>query len=277
MAYAAVRSLRLRNPGIPVQVLAQGYLCGLDWRGLASVKTVRAAEPHRSERMWFNKLAALEQSPFAETIFVDCDYYFAREPAWWFEHLGTDDFTFFNAPRSAAEIPDATFPNLVNVHRMKDHFGVKATPIVIGGGHFFLRKTPRGLSLLERVAEVMEEAMELGPTSLYHRMAGPGNVPASDELAASIVAVEQAVQLPVLPPGVRCPVGMFMSPHQREEVFDFPHGEASFHCMWAGNRLAPDAVHFAAHGKRHPAYQAWIAACCVPAAGRGSFPVTAAA
>ncbi len=268
MAYAAVRSLRLRNADLPVLVLAQDYLCGLDWRGLAQVKSVRAAEPHRSAYMWFNKLAALGQSPFAETVFVDCDFYFARDPSPWFDLLGTDDFTYFNCLRAAADIPDATFPNLANVRRMREEFGVAATPIVVGGGHFFLRAGSRGRGLLDRVGELMRDAMEIGPASLYHRMAGPGNVPASDELAASIAAVEQQIKLPVLSPGSPCPVGMFICPHQREEVFDFPHGEASFYCTWAGGRLAPDAVHFAAHSKQHTAYQNWISVCCDPGPGQ---------
>ena len=78
MAYAAGRSLRLRNADLQVLVLAQDYLCGLNWRGLAEVKSVRAVEPHRSDLRWLNKLSAFSRSPYEDTVFVDCEYYFAR-------------------------------------------------------------------------------------------------------------------------------------------------------------------------------------------------------
>ena len=48
--------MRLRNVGLPVQVLAQGYLCGLDWRGLAAPKGT-PADVTQTLRAGFLKMA----------------------------------------------------------------------------------------------------------------------------------------------------------------------------------------------------------------------------
>jgi Glycosyltransferase family 25 (LPS biosynthesis protein) len=258
MAYALVKSLRRHQPTLPVRVQGQGYLCGLDWRGLAEARCTRSVQPAGSPRQWMNKLTALLNSPFEETIFLDCDLVFAADPAGWFERLGTDDFTFFHDLLDSRTLPDVLRENFVNPHRIAEEFGVAATPVIAGSGHFFLRKTPRGHGLVERVLELLEETMEEGSGSLYRRMAGEGNIAASDELAASIVAVEKQIRLPKPVEGVRQPIGIFLPPFQGEEVFDFEAGEFSFLDSRNGFRMQPEAVHFCYRGKEHPGYRAFV-------------------
>jgi hypothetical protein len=168
MAYAMVKSLRRYQPWLPVRVQGQGYLCGLDWRGLAEVRCTRRVEAAGSPRQWMNKLTALLDSPFEETIFLDCDLVFTADPAGWFDRLGTDDFSFFHDWMDSRTLPDVLRENWV----------------------------------------------------YPHRMAGEGNIAASDELAASIVAVEQKIRLP-------------------EPV---------------------EGVHFCFTGKNHPGYRAFVEA-----------------
>jgi hypothetical protein len=199
-------------------------------------------------------------SPFEETIFLDCDLVFTADPAGWFDRLGTDDFSFFHDWMDSRTLPDVLRENWVNPHRMAEEFGVVATPVIAGSGHFFLRKTARGRRLMERILELLEEALEEGGQGLYRRMAGEGNIAASDELAASIVAVEQKTRLPEPVEGMRHPIGIFLPPWQRDELFDFAAGKLSFLDTAKGCRVEPEAVHFCFTGKNHPGYRAFVEA-----------------
>lgn len=261
MAFALARSLRKYNAEIPVQVVAQDYVCGLDWRGLARVKSARAAEAHGTIYQWFNKLSALTRSPFEETLYLDCDIVFVDDPADWFDRLATDDFTWFQRPLKAAETPDETRYNFVNPHRMREEFGVESVPVIDGSGHFFLRRSDRGHALVRKVVELMAEAVDEPEKSLYRRMTGQGNVPASDEAAASIVAVREGITLPL--PAEEChrPLGTYLPPHQKDGIFDFEEGIAQYTDACTGAVVIPQAMHFCWTGKSHPAYQRWIRKC----------------
>lgn len=261
MAYALVRSLRCYNPWIPVCVLGQDYVCGLDWRGLAKVRSVRAAEAHGTEFQWFNKLSALERAPFEETIYLDCDIVFLDDPADWFERLGTDDFTWFQRRWSVETIPDEMLFNFVNPHRMREEFGVTSVPVIDGSGHFFLRKSDRSRMLLQQVVDIMVEAVETPATSLYRRMTGEGNVAASDEAAASIVAVRENIRLPEVIDAPCKPVGIYLPPHHRDGVFDFARGIAQYRDSGDGTLVTPQSMHFCWMSKSHPAYRQYIAEC----------------
>src|SRR5690606_37729435 len=80
MAYAMVRSLRKYNRWLPVHVVSQDYVCELDWRGMATVRAVRAAGAHGTPEKWLNKLSGIRRSPFEETIFLDCDIVLLSDP-----------------------------------------------------------------------------------------------------------------------------------------------------------------------------------------------------
>lgn len=265
MAYALVKSLRRYNADLPVLVLAQDYVCGLRWRGLAQVRSIRAAEPHRSPAQWLNKIHALRASPFTETIWLDCDIVFLDDPSDWFERLGSDDFTFFNYLCRAEDTPDTTSLNVVNPHRMKERYGVECLRCIDGAGHYFLRKSERGTAILNRITALMTEALELREQSLYWQLAGAGNVDASDEVAASIVGVEMNIQFP--PPSVAAekPIFAFLPPHQHHEDMALNEGWASYHDDWSQRRLFPRAVHFVAQGKRNGAYQDFVSRCAADA------------
>ena len=261
MAYGLVCSLRRYNTEVPVCVLGQDYVCTLPWRGLAQVKTVRAAGAHGSDEQWFNKLGALLKSPYEETIFLDCDMVLLSDPAWWFESLGTDDFTCFNRVLTPHLMPRETVINVVNVHRMQEEFGVDGVPVIDGGGHFFVRRTDRGRRLVEATAEIMAAALRDGPASLYHRMAGPGNCAASDEIAYSIAVVQQGIRTPAEQPASRKPISVFLPPHQHHEFFDLLSGMARFYDEWTGAEVQPGAVHFCHASKTRPEYVAYVADC----------------
>ncbi len=212
MAYGMVKSLRRFNADLPVLVLSQGYLCGLPWKGLAKVKAVREYAAHRSDESWMNKLAALSQSPFGETLYLDCDIVMLSDPAWWFDYLATDDFTFFNLHNHPDEIPDGMRYNLVNPHRMRERLGAEYSTIIDGGGHFYYRQTLRGQRLLKGVGQILQEALDQRERSLYHWIAGSGNIPGSDELAASILVAQENVQMPAPLTRPQQAIGVFMPP-----------------------------------------------------------------
>jgi FkbM family methyltransferase len=261
MAYGLVCSLRLYNPTIPVCVLGQDYLCSLAWKGLAEVKHVRADGAHGSDEQWFNKLGALLKSPYDETIFLDCDIVLLTDPGPWFAHLGTDDFTCFHQNLSVEMMPRGTTLNVVNVHEMEAEYRIRETPVIDGGGHFFLRNTERGRRLVHATMDIMADALDLGPASLYHRMAGPQNCAASDEIAFSIAAVVQEIRLPEPLPKAHRPIAMFLPPHQRDEKIDLAAGKVAFFDTWCGETVRPGAIHFASTSKRRPEYQAWLERC----------------
>jgi hypothetical protein len=259
MAYALVKSLRRVNSVLPVTVLAQGYAGVLDWRGLAALRMVPAAAGRgEPERRWLNKPAAMARSPYKETLFMDCDVVFMRDPALWFDRLGTDDFTFFHRMLTSADLPEEMTWNVVNPRRMMERYGVEEVPIIEGGGHYFFRRTARGRQMMERLVAWMEDSAERGEASDFAWLAGPGNLVAADEIAASIVAVKEGLRLP--PPGPRgeLAVGVFLPQFQKEEAFDLEAGMASFFCPWAGQRVSPDAVHFCHTSKNHEAYRAFV-------------------
>lgn len=104
MAWTQVTMLRRWTEKLPVLVLSQDYLCGMDWHALpmTQVRARRAAGGHGTPLHWFNKLAALGTFPFEETLYLDCDILPLSDPSWWFDYLGTDDLTFSLKTRSSA-------------------------------------------------------------------------------------------------------------------------------------------------------------------------------
>ena len=261
MAYALACSLRRYNAEIPICILGQDYCCSLPWRGLAEVKTVRATAPHGSDDKWFNKLAALVKSPYEETIFLDCDIILLSDPTWWFDHLGTDDFTCFNRMLGTDVMPDEMISNVVNVHRMQEEFGVSAVPVIDGGGHYYYKKTRRGEHLVQAMAAVMAEALDIGPSSLYHRMAGMKNIPGADEVAYSIMAVQEKITMPEALASATKPIAIYLVPFQSNPVFDLPNGHAKFYDDWSGGEVQPGAVHFCHTSKNRPEYVDYIVEC----------------
>jgi len=243
---------------MPVVVFGLDYVLGLDWRGIAEVRSLRAAGAHHSDERWFNKLGALLESPYEETLYLDSDMVVLSDVVAWMDYLRTDDFTFFNVLLNPEEMADETIVNVVNPHRMRECYGLQATAVIESGGHFFLRKTARGMRLVERTAEIMQEALENGPKSLYGQMAGLGNIAASDELAACIVAAEERIALPPPVEGTYRPIGIYMTPYQSEGCFDFQAGIAKYNDTWRGSRVTAGAVHFCSHGKYNPEYQSWV-------------------
>lgn len=258
MAYALMRSIRLWNVQYPIIVLGMDYICGLDWARFAEVRSVRATGANHTEERWFNKLGALLASPFDETLYLDSDMVVLADVEAWIKHLGTDDFTFFNVFLRPEDVPDTTIMNVVNPYRVREHYGVDGIRIIESGGHFFFRNTARGQRLVERIAEVMQDALEHGPLSLYGRMAGRGNIAASDEIAAALVAIEEQIALPPPIIGTHRHIGIYMPPYQEQGKFDFDTGRAEYYDSWRGNTVTSGAVHFCSHGKWNPTYREWV-------------------
>lgn len=258
MAYALVRSIRRWNAQCPVLVLGMDYICGLDWSSVAEVRAVRATGANHTEERWFNKLGALLASPFEETLYLDSDMVTLSDVDAWVKYLGTDDFTFFNVQLRPEDVPDTTIMNVMNPHRVREYYGVDETRIIESGGHFFFRNTARGQRLVERIAEIMQDALENGPLSLYGRMAGPGNIGASDEIAAALVAIEENIALPPPVMGTHRPIGIYMTPYQEHGKFDFDAGIAEYYDGWRGDTVTAGAVHFCSHGKWNPTYREWV-------------------
>lgn len=265
MAYAAVVSLRRHNREVPIIVLGQDYICSLSWRGLgAMVQAMRAAGTRGTPGQWFNKLSALMRTPFYETIYLDCDIVILSDPEKWFDLLGTDDFTWFQYSRRCEEVPDKMEYNLPNPHRVKEEFGIDTVPVIDGGGHYFFRATSRGQKLVASVAELMSDALEDSKASIYCRIAGAGNIPASDELAASIVAIREGICLPATMPACNKCIGVYLPPWQESGLFDLENNYARYTDVGMNEIVTPEAVHFCHSSKGHPDYQTFITNCLAP-------------
>jgi hypothetical protein len=130
---------------------------------------------------------------------------------------------------------------------------------MIGGGHYFVRKSGRSQKILDRIAGIMIEAME-NPRAQYWDFAGEGNL-VGDEPAASMTVVEMGIKLPPPVDLQALPVGSFMPPWQSWQATDFDNGIARYKCQWAGREVAPRVVHFAGTGKGDAVYNAWLEKC----------------
>ncbi len=265
MAWGQAKLLRKYNPDTPVLIYAQDYVPTLPWRGAAEVITTRGCRNGKNDLRWLNKLEAICDAPFTETIFFDCDMVSTGPVSGWFDALGTDDVSFWQHLRTRENSPDAVTSNLLNPHRFCPHYKVEGVPTMLGGGHYFVRKSRRSQAILDRVAAIIVEAME-NPRALYWNFAGGGNI-VGDEPAASMVVVEMAIQLP--PPCTleTMPVGCFMPPWQTWRETDFDNGCVRYHCQWAGGEVSPQVVHFAGTGKGDPVYNAWLEKCVTRGAG----------
>ena len=259
MAWGQVRMLRRYNPGIPIVIYAQDYLPLLPWKGVAEVVTTRGCHIGKDDLRWLNKLEALVDSPFAETLFFDCDMVSTGPVAEWFDALGTDDVTFWHHLRTRENTPDTMASNHLNPHAFCPHYGVSGVPATLGGGHYFVRKSGRSRQIMDRIACLMVEAMQ-DQSALYWTFAGAGNL-AGDEPAASMAMVEMKVKLP--PPLTEADghVGCFMPPWQEWREADFENGRLRYHCRWAQGERSPRVLHFAGTGKADAAYLAWLEGC----------------
>ena len=211
MAWGQARLLRKYNPDIPVLIYAQDYVPTLPWKELAEVQTARGCHSGKDDLRWLNKLEAICDAPFGETIFFDCDMMSTGPVSGWFEALATDDVSFWHHLRTRENSPDGVTSNLLNPHRFCPHYGVAGVPTMLGGGHYYVRKSLRSQAILDRVAAIMVEAME-NPRALYWDFAGSGNI-VGDEPAASMAVVEMGIQLPppcrlgTMPVGASCRPG----------------------------------------------------------------------
>ena len=259
MAWGQVRLLRKYNPEIPVLVYCQDYVPTMAWRGVAEVQTARGCHSGKDDLRWLNKLEAVCDSPFEETIFFDADMISTGPVSGWFDLLGTDDVSFWQYARKREDSPDAMSANLMNPHRFCPYYGVEAVPVMLGGGHYFVRKSGRAQAILDRIASIMVEAME-DPRALYWEFAGKGNL-VGDEPAASMAVVEMGIRLPPPLELSELRVGCFMPPWQTWVEADFDNGIARYHCQWARREVAPCVVHFAGTGKDDRVYKDWLGKC----------------
>lgn len=256
MAWRLMESVRRYDPGMPFQILAQDYLPMLPWRGKATVTAARSCHSGGGDLRWLNKLEAMGNSRFAETLFLDCDMLTTGPLADWFDQMATDDLTFWNHRRLPEDRSKMEF-NLLDPEAFCAHYQTEAVPTVLGGGHYFIRKSGRSELILQRIAAVMMEASR-DPAALYWQLAGQGNI-VGDEPAASMVVVEESVRLPVCShPAGRPPVGCYMPPWQEWVNADPSTGSLVFRCPWSGGVVAPQVVHFAGTGKEDPVYRQWV-------------------
>jgi ribosomal protein L24E len=246
-------------------IYAQDYLPQLPWRGVAEVIRAKGCHIGKDDLRWLNKLEALVDSPFEETIFFDCDMVSTAPVADWFERLGTDDLTFWHYLRTPEDSPDLMIMNLLNAHRFCPHYGVAGLPAILGGGHYFIRKSGRSQRIVDRTAAIMMEAKE-NPRSLYWKLAGEGNI-VGDEPAASMAMVEHGVKLPPALTMPESPVGCFIPGWQSWREADFEQGRLRYWCEWSKKELSPPVMHFAHTGKNDADYNEWLASC-LPGAER---------
>jgi hypothetical protein len=256
MAYTLVDSLRRNGCGMPVRVLAQDYAPGLRWRGLAEVRPARGCYGGKDDLRWLNKLQAMAETPFEETIFLDADLVAAADISSWFDTLGTDDFSFWNQRCTPENSPDEMRLNYLNPHVFCPTYGMAEMPVILGGGHYFLRQGARGEAVLQRMAELMQEASEDAACE-YWRLAGWGNF-ISDETAATMAAAEFSLLLPPPSQPATAPISQLLPPYQQWLEADFTANRLRLLEVEASREVVQQVVHFANCGKSDASYQSWI-------------------
>jgi len=165
-----------------------------------------------------------------------------RDIGYWWQELATDDLTFWNVRRRPADVARETMvTNQLNPHPFCQHYGVEAVPIMLGGGHYYFRNTPRGQAILQRIADIMVEAVE-NPEALYWKFAGKGNI-VGDEPAASTT--------PPTPPGWRSAGrGPPLTQPQRPDADLHEPGRQRRGPFAARHRPAPPGRRCLGHGHR---------------------------
>lgn len=259
MGFALVESLRRTGIEGRIRVDFQDACPAACWDKLGvTVSVSRSVHAGGGDLRWLNKLSAIAEADEDESIFLDSDMLAMRDIGYWWEDLATDDLTFWNARRRPSDIgAETVVTNQLNPHPFCEHYGVEAVPIMLGGGHYFFRNTVRGQAILQRIADIMVEAVE-NPGALYWKFAGEGNI-VGDEPAASMAVVEFGVRLPepsAMAP--QPPVGVFMAPWQRWVKQDFAKSLARYWCTWTKQEVEPDVVHFAHVGKSDPGYAGFV-------------------
>lgn len=259
MAATLAWGLAKVSPDLPLHVRVRDCLPRVRWPEQAEVRMARSTHTGQDGLQWLNKLEALHEAPFDETLLLDADIVVLRDIRWWFDALGTDDFTFWNFLRRREDCaPGVMELNLHNPHAFCEHYGVEAVPTILGYGHYFYRRSARGERLLQRVADHTLAAAE-SADALYWKLALPGNM-VSDEPATSMAAVELGIRLPAPGnplPEPRRPIGLFVPPFQEWREADFAAQKARFYCAWNRREMEPDVIHFAGPGKHDPVYAAW--------------------
>ena len=243
MAWALAESGRRAGLAAEIVVEFQDECPADRWRNCGNLthKVSRSIHAGGGDLRWLNKLAAISESPHAETVFLDSDMLVMRDMSHWWQELATDDLTFWNVRRRPADVSRETMvTNQLNPHPFCEHYGVEAVPVMLGGGHYYFRNTARGQAILQRIADIMVEAAE-NPDALYWKFAGKGNI-VGDEPAASMAVVEFGVILPEPSP---------MAPAHRS-AFLWPRGSGGWRWIWPGARPGIGAT-----GRRPRSRRTW--------------------
>lgn len=183
-AAALGRSLRLNSPGLRSICLVEGQLTPAQSAELGSCfSEVVAMRPEHFRLGWLVKHVVHEYSPFEHTLFLDSDCLVLHDLRPAFAEAGDRPICFATKAQPEQEKGAALYAGISLEYQLK-RFSVDWWPQILGGGHFFFRRTPEAQKLFAR-------AREWGAPELIHEFGWTDRSKiAPDELTLQLALVE---------------------------------------------------------------------------------------
>lgn len=150
------RSLRLNSPGLPSVCIVEGDLPDALRSTLETCYSeVVILRPEHSRLGWQVKNVLMDYSPFDHTLFLDSDCLVMRDLSPAFAAARERHIAFATKSEPSQESGNFLFAK-IDLAQMKRHFQVDWWPQILGGGHFFFRKTPEARKIFRRALEWSE-------------------------------------------------------------------------------------------------------------------------
>lgn len=147
------QSLRLNSPAVPLVCIVEGELAESDRAALQSAFTeVVMIRPEHAGLGWQVKNVLMDYSPFDHTLFLDSDCLILQDLRPAFAVAGQRDVAFATKAEPEQEKGAFLFAK-INLAHLKRHFQVDWWPQILGGGHFFFRKTSEARKIFGRALD----------------------------------------------------------------------------------------------------------------------------
>ncbi len=153
------RSIQLNSPTLESVCVVEGNLTDAE-RG-ALEKCYSQVVPIRAGHLglgWQVKNVMIEYSPFEHTLFLDSDCLVLQDLRAAFAEAGERDIAFATKAEPTQETGAFLFAK-IDLAQLKQEFHVDWWPQILGGGHFFFRRTPTARNIFRRALDWSQPAM----------------------------------------------------------------------------------------------------------------------
>jgi hypothetical protein len=222
MAKALARSLILHDPTLPRAIVTDSTDPELDRLFTHRIRHCQGFGSGVRQKMYLDLY-----SPFAETIFIDCDSFAVRrlDPMW----HAFRDLPFGVCGSRTLQAGDSD--EYLDVDFALRHFGLESLP-KFNGGLYYFNRSPAAEAIFTGARRLLRRSAELGFRE--HR----GDGPCEEPLYAVAMALQGLSGTAMGIGGMETLIGA--SSHL---VLDVPHSICTF--VKGGRALAPDIIHFA--------------------------------